>query len=159
MRLHMLTAALAASTLAPAVLAAQHAGHGAHGDTAHAAMQARGQRVMGVDQYTSTHRVEALADGGRLELRRDVDDSVGTETIRTHLREVVRRLGAGDFSLSVAVHDKEIPGARVLAARRALVRYSFRELPRGGEVRILTTDPDAVRAVHEFLAFQAKEHR
>jgi hypothetical protein len=159
MRSPTLLAALAVCALAPALLGAQHAGHHAHGDTAHAAMQARGQRVMGVDQHTSTHRFEALPDGGRIELRRDMDDSAGTATIRAHLREVARRLGEGDFSLSVAVHDKEIPGARVLAARRALVRYSFRELPRGGEVRIQTTDPEAVRAVHEFLAFQGKEHR
>jgi TusA-related sulfurtransferase len=39
------------------------------------------------------------------------------------------------------------------------IRYEFRERPRGGEVRIVTTDPAAVRAVHEFLAFQRREHR
>ena len=159
MRRSALAAALAACTLGPAGLHAQHAGHGAHGDTAHGAMQARGQRVMGVDQYTSTHRFEMRPDGGRIELRRDVEDSAGTATIRAHLREVARRLGEGDFSLSVAVHDKKIPGADVLAARRTRVRYTFHELPRGGEVRIRTTDPVAVRAVHEFLAFQGREHR
>jgi hypothetical protein len=33
-------------------------------DTAYAAVQARGAMVMGVDQYTSHHAFEELADGG-----------------------------------------------------------------------------------------------
>ena len=41
------------------------------GDSAFAAVQARGAdaRGMGVDQATSVHRFDALADGGRIELR------------------------------------------------------------------------------------------
>jgi hypothetical protein len=159
MRPAYLAAAIAALVVAPGMTLAQHAHGGAHGDSAHSAMQARGRRVMGVDQYTSTHRFETLADGGRIELRRDVEDPAGTATIRAHLREVARRLSAGDFALSEAVHAREIPGAATLAARRARVRYEFRELPRGGEVRITTTDAAAVKAVHEFLAFQRMEHR
>ena len=35
-------------------------------DTSFAAMQARGETVMGVDQYTSAHVFEDLPDGGRI---------------------------------------------------------------------------------------------
>jgi len=35
----------------------------------------------------------------------------------------------------------------------------FHPLPGGGEVRIVTRDAAAVTAVHQFLTFQATEHR
>ena len=38
-------------------------------DTGFAAMQMRGKEAMRVDQYTSTHKFDALSDGGRIELR------------------------------------------------------------------------------------------
>ena len=158
--------ALIAAAWATPLAAQGHAEHthdttrrAQRGDSAFAALQARGGRVMGVDQYTSTHRFEPLADGGRIELQRDGDDSAGVATIRAHLRGVAGAFARGDFSASAAVHARAVPGTRVMAARRARIGYTYRDLPRGGEVRILTRDPTAVRAVHEFLAFQRREHR
>ena len=59
---------------------------------------------MGVDQYTSVHRFDAIADGGRIELRRDRDDSVGVATVRAHLRSIAHAFAAGDFTAPAAVH-------------------------------------------------------
>jgi len=128
-------------------------------DSAFAALQERGRRAMGVDQYTSTHRFDDLADGGRIELQRNVDDAGGTGAIRAHLRDIQALFTAGDFRIPAMVHDMEVPGTKVMAARKAHLRFTFRELPRGGEVRIHTTDPEALKAVHEFLAFQRLDHR
>lgn len=147
--------ALAALTAIPAAARPQHAGH----DSAFQGVQRRGARVMGVDQYTSTHQFEALADGGRIELQRDIGDSLGTQAIRQHLRRIAREFAAGNFSASATVHAREVPGTAVMRTRRESIRYEFRPLPRGGELRITTTDPVAVRAVHEFLAFQRRDHR
>jgi len=72
MRSPFLLVALAIGML-PAALLAQKPAR----DSAFAAMQARGKHVMGVDQYTSAHRFDSLADGGRIVLRRDVADSAG----------------------------------------------------------------------------------
>jgi len=127
-------------------------------DTGFAAVQRRGARVMGVDQYTSRHVFEPLPDGGRIELQREADDSAGTAQIRRHLREVAAQFAAGDFTSPLAVHAREVPGTRVMAARRDAIRYEVRDLPRGGEIRIVTGDAEAVRAVHEFLAFQRQDH-
>lgn len=128
-------------------------------DSTFTSLQRRGARVMGVDQYTSMHQFEALADGGRIELQRDVDDSVGVRTIREHLQAIAQQFAAGDFSASATVHAREVPGTAVMRARRKSIRYEFRQLPRGGEVRITTDDTAAVRAVHEFLRFQRADHR
>jgi hypothetical protein len=128
-------------------------------DSAFASLQARGQVAMGVDQYTSTHRFDDLADGGRIELTRDPSDTTGVRTIREHLAGIARAFTAGDFSTPFAVHAREVPGTMVMAAKRDAIRYEFRPLPGGGEVRISTKDPDAVRAIHTFMAFQRGDHR
>lgn len=141
--------------------AAHHAAPAAASDSAFAALQARGAtaRGMGVDQYTSTHVFESLPDGGRIELRRDASDSAGVAQIRTHLQQIARAFAAGDFSTPAFVHMRDVPGTDVMAARRGAIAYAYRALPGGGEVRITTADPDAVRAVHAFLAFQRADHR
>ena len=128
-------------------------------DSTFAAMQQRGRRAMGVDQYTSTHHFDALPDGGRIELQRDIDDSAGVAQIRTHLQGIAKAFAAGDFNTPAFVHMQDVPGTKVMAAKRAAITYTYRELPRGGEVRIATKDPEALAAIHEFLAFQRKDHR
>lgn len=138
--------------LAPAVARAQAQ------DSAFRAMQARGQHVMGVDQYTSTHKFDTLADGGRIELQRNADDSAGVAQIRAHLQDIARAFKAGDFSAPGLVHMQAVPGSAVMAARHDAITYTYRELPRGGEVRIVTRDAEALRAIHQFMAFQREEH-
>jgi hypothetical protein len=123
------------------------------------ALQARGQTAMGVNQYTSTHKFDTLADGGRIELQRDANDPRDVATIRTHLKDVMAAFGRGDFTTPGFVHALEVPGTKVMAARRAHIRYAYAELPQGGEIRITTADLEALHAVHEFVAFQRKDHR
>lgn len=154
-----LSLALAVS-LAAAPLAAQ--GHAAHSpapaDSSFAALQQRGAAAMGVDQYTSAHRFDSLADGGRIELQREVDDSAGVAQIRRHLREIARAFAAGDFATPEFVHAGTVPGTQVVAERRAAIHYTYRDLPRGGEVRLTTADPQALEAIHSFMAYQRAEH-
>ena len=174
MRFSPLLTLLLAFAAAPAVAQQgpprpAHVGHGNHGmhpghdaaggDSAFMALQERGRAAMGVDQHTSTHRFDSLADGGRIELQRDADDPGGVETIRAHLRAIATAFAAGDFTTPAFVHLREVPGAAVMAAKRGAIAYAYHDLPRGGEVRIRTADPEALRAVHEFLAFQRHDHR
>ena len=139
--------------------AQQHDPAHAHSDSAYAAMQSRGQGVMGVDQYTSRHVFEPLPDGGRIALQREVDDTAGALQIRRHLSEVAAAFARGDFSAPFLVHAQDVPGVPVMAAKRGAIRYTVRPLPRGGEIAITTRDTAAVTAVHQFLAFQRREHR
>jgi hypothetical protein len=128
-------------------------------DSAFHALQRRGRQAMGVDQYTSAHRFESLPNGGRIELQREMDDSAGVARIRQHLKEIVVAFRSGDFRIPGAVHAMTVPGTGEMRSRRLAIRYEFHELPRGGEVRIETADPEAIRAVHQFLAFQRSDHR
>lgn len=142
------------------LLAQSHEGHApAHDDSAFRALQGRGRAVMGVDQYTSIHRFDALPDGGRIELQRDRDDSAGTAAIRAHMRTIALAFARGDFTAPATVHLETVPGVPVMRARRASIRYEPIDLPRGAALRIRTRDAAAIAAVHEFLAYQRREHR
>ena len=130
-------------------------------DADFAAMQERGRMVMGVDQYTSAHVFEDLPDGGRVVLDRDSTgggDTSGVATIRQHMRDIAVAFRAGDFAKPFQVHAQVVPGTAVMQARRAGIAYDVIDRPRGGEVRIRSTDPVAVAAIHEFLAFQRGGH-
>ena len=129
-------------------------------DSAFARVQSRGATVMGVDQYTSQHVFESLADGGRVVLDRDdASDTAAIATIRAHMRDIEQAFERGDFTLPGAVHAREVPGTRVMAAKRSAITYRAIERPRGGEVRITTGDSSALAAIHAFLAFQRSDHR
>ena len=165
--MYRFAAVLAALTLAAVPAVAQSHSHDsthtekdkAKSDSSFAAVQSRGKIAMGVDQYTSKHQFESLADGGRIELQRMEEDSAGTATIRTHLKAVAEAFGEGDFSTPGFVHWREVPGAAKMAEKRKALSIVYRDLPRGGELRLASRDPEVVAAIHEFLAFQRDDHR
>ena len=128
------------------------------GDSAFAGVQARGGVAMGVNQYTSRHVFDPLPDGGRIALQRDAADSEGAAQIRRHMHEIAGRFAAGDFTLPGFVHARVVPGTGIMAARRTAIVYTVDTLPRGAAVRIRSADSTAVRAIHEFLAFQRHDH-
>jgi hypothetical protein len=64
----------------------------------------------------------------------------------------------GEFSIPMFVHDQVPPGVSVMKEKHAEISYSFEELPAGGRVRIKTTNPDALKAAHDFLRFQIEDH-
>ena len=114
---------------------------------------------MGVDQYTSFHVFESLPDGGRISLQRDPEDSAGVAQIRAHMRRVARAFAGGDFALPGFVHAGRVPGTSVMAARKDRIRYAADTLTGGGVLLIWSDDSIAIQAIHDFLAFQRKDHR
>jgi hypothetical protein len=122
-------------------------------------VQSRGRVAMGVDQYTSTHVFAPLDDGGRVELQRNASDSAGRAQILAHMGDIAASFSRGDFTVPGFVHAREVPGTAVMAERRSAIRYEVESLPRGAALRIRTGDSVAVRAIHEFLAFQRQDHR
>ena len=127
-------------------------------DTAFAAMQNRGKKAMGVDQYASTHKFDSFPNGGRIELQVNQPDSAGVAAIRAHIREIASAFKSGDFSTPAFVHMQSVPGTKQMAALRSKITYTAHDLARGAELHITTTDKDALTAIHEFMAFQRGEH-
>jgi hypothetical protein len=122
----------------------------------------RGARVMGVDQTKSAHEFDLLPDGARIRLLQaaaEPSDSGSVATIRRHLRSIARAFSRGDFTSPAIVHDRIVPGTKVMAAKRSLITYRVNDLPRGGEVWLITRDSTAMAAIREFVAFQRADHR
>ena len=128
-------------------------------DRAFEQVQARGEVAMGVNQYTSTHRFEPLADGGMISPQRDPLDSAGVALIRSHMRSIAASFERGDFTVPGFVHAREVPGTALMAAHRSDIEYSVDTLLGGARLRLQTSEPGAVAAIHEFLAFQRHDHR
>ena len=139
--------------LASMSAAAGQEGH--HGSGQHAAS------IMGFDQLRTNHHFLLFADGGAIDVSvNDPADTKNRDAIRSHLPQIAVMFGNGDFKAPMVVHDSaSVPGTAVLAARRQSIRYHYVETPQGGRVNIVTTDREALDAVHAFLKFQIAEHK
>jgi len=115
---------------------------------------------MGFDQDAATHHFRVYADGGAIEVSaKDAKDAKERNAIRMHLAHIAGMFGDGDFEAPMLVHEtKDVPGIDVLKARRDRLTYRYVETPGGGRVDIVTTDPDALAALHAFLRYQIREH-
>jgi len=120
----------------------------------------RGDHAMGFSHETTAHHFILLADGGTIsvETRGDHDDAT-RDQIRGHLSHIVTLFSDCNFDIPMFIHDQVPPGVPVMKAKRDAITYTYQETERGGQVRIHTTDPDALKAVHEFLVFQIQDHR
>lgn len=127
----------------------------------HGSSQGRGATVMGFDQKLTAHHFSLFGDGGAIEVEvRDPADATNREAIRSHLPHIAMMFSQGRFDAPMLVHDsKNVPGTKVMTALKDRIRYTYVETPAGGRVNIVTTDSQAVAAVHEFLTFQIKEHK
>jgi hypothetical protein len=121
---------------------------------------AHADSVMGFNQNKTYHHFKLEPDGGSIEVRvRDVKDSNSIQQIRTHLQEVSKAFKEGNFSKPQVIHGKLPPGAVEMKKLRAQLSFTYQELSEGGRVKIETGDPNALKAVHQFLKFQIEEHQ
>jgi len=121
----------------------------------------RAGMVMGFDQGATTHHFRLYANGGAIDVAvNDPDDTKDRDAIRSHLPHIAMMFGSGNFDAPMLVHDSShVPGTTVMADRREQIRYTYVETPNGGRVDIVTTDPQALAAVHAFLTYQIAEHK
>jgi hypothetical protein len=126
----------------------------------HAQMNARGEHVMGFDQHKTVHQFRLHTDGGAIDIRvKDRADQVNVSAIRSHLPHIAETFGGGNFEAPMLIHATDVPGTKAMAAAKDRIRFAYVETPVGGRVDIITTQPAALKAVHEFLRFQIADHR
>ena len=122
-------------------------------------VEKHGDEAMGFPHDKTTHHFRLYSDGGAIEVTaNDSNDSQNMYAIRSHLTHIARMFSNGEFSIPMFVHDQVPPGVPVMKEKRAEISYRFEELPTGGRVRIKTTNPDALKAIHDFLRFQIDDH-
>lgn len=76
-----------------------------------------------------------------------------------HLGHIAKMFEHGNFQIPMFVHGKMPDGAKVMQQQKANITYKYEETRNGGLVRIRTRNPEALKAVHEFLRFQIEEHQ
>jgi hypothetical protein len=130
------------------------------GQTHHDDVNSRGDHVMGFSHEKTTHHFLLYSDGGAIEVTaNDASDSESRDQIQMHLGHIAKMFAAGDFKAPMLVHDKVPPGVPVLQRLKADVSYRYENIDKGGRVRIVTTNAEALNAVHEFLRFQISDHQ
>ena len=123
-------------------------------------VEKHGDLAMGFRHDKTTHHFRLDAAGGAIEVTaNDGKDAENIQAIRSHLKHIIMMFSQGDFSAPMFIHDQVPPGVPVMKEKRAEISYSFEELAAGGKVRIRTTDPDSIKAIHEFLRFQITDHQ
>lgn len=132
----------------------------AQGHDHHAGVDARGDQVMGFSHEKTAHHFRLYEDGGAIGVEaRSAEDSASRDQIRSHLRHIATMFAQGNFQAPMLIHAKTPPGVPVMQKLKSEITYKFRETPRGGAVDIVTTNREAIGAVHEFLRFQISDHR
>jgi hypothetical protein len=126
----------------------------------HSAVADRGDKAMGFSHEKTTHHFLIRPDGGAIEVTvNDPKDSENRNQIQMHLTHIASMFAAGDFNIPMLVHDKVPPGSEKMAALKSQIKYKYEKMDRGGRVRIVTKDADALSAIHEFLRFQITDHQ
>jgi hypothetical protein len=125
-----------------------------------AELKRRGAEAMGFDPDKTTHHFRLTTEGGVISVAANSpDDRVSRDQIRTHLTEIAAAFAEGHFAKPEATHGEVPPGVETMRRVKAAIRYSVEELPAGGAVHLVTADPVALAAIHEFLAYQIREHQ
>jgi hypothetical protein len=125
----------------------------------HKDVNQRGDHVMGFSHEKTTHHFRLYPDGGAIEvLAHDAEDTASRDQIRAHLSHVAQMFSAGDFNAPMLIHDRVPPGVPEMKRLKDEISYQYAETEGGGRVRIITPNPEAVKAIHEFLRFQISDH-
>jgi hypothetical protein len=128
--------------------------------TAHEEMNKRGDHVMGFDHTKTTHHFLLEQLGGSIQVTANNSDDVeSSEQIRMHLKHIAMMFAEGNFKAPMLIHDQTPPGVPVMQELKDEIQYKFEEIDRGAAVRISTRNPVALKAIHDFLRFQIKEHK
>ena len=122
-------------------------------------LKAHGRMAMGFEQDKATHHFTLTATGGTIAVTANDPDDAGTrDHIRTHLEEIATAFANGDFEKPLMTHGDMPPGAADMRRHNADIKYTFERTANGGLVRIVTAKEPALKAVHEFLRYQIREH-
>ena len=115
---------------------------------------------MGFRHELTSHHFHLLKDGGAIEVEAaDPTDRASKAAIRGHLERIAGLFAQGNFSLPLFIHDTVPPGVEAMERLKDQICYTAENTAQGAQVRIATSNPEALRAVHEFLRFQIQDHR
>jgi TusA-related sulfurtransferase len=128
-------------------------------DDHHAAVNSRGDHAMGFSHEKTVHHFRLMKDGGTIEVSsNDPKDIESRDQIRMHLKHIAAAFSAGNFEMPMFIHDQVPPGVPVMKRLKSQIKYEVENIPAGARVRISSANPEAVKAIQDFLRFQITDH-
>jgi hypothetical protein len=119
----------------------------------------RGDHVMGFSHDATAHHFRLLKDGGEIIVSaNDPNDKSTIDAIQMHLGHIATMFSEGNFQAPMLIHDTNPPGVASMIRLKSQIRYEVSNVDRGAKVRIVSSSPDAIDAVHAFLLFQIIDH-
>ena len=111
----------------------------AYGQQDHAAaMNERGDHVMGFSHDKTTHHFELNQDGGLIEVRvNDSKDTASLDMIRSHFQHIAKMFAAGNFNAPMLVHGQAVPGTATMTRLKDDIHWELSEIPRGAQIKIV----------------------
>jgi hypothetical protein len=115
---------------------------------------------MAFDQSAAVHHFLIESGGGTISVGAKHESDAHTRMmIREHLKTIADDFARGDFSSPLATHGEMPPGVKEMQRLKADLHYTYQETPDGGSVVIRSGNARAITAVHQFLAYQIREHK
>jgi hypothetical protein len=122
-------------------------------------VQTRGDQAMGFSHEMTTHHFLLTEDGGVIEAEADnPNDNASRDAIWQHMEHIAMLFSEGDFTAPMFIHGQTPPGVPTMKRLKDRITYRAKPTEQGAEVQISTANPEALEAVHQFLAFQIKDH-
>jgi hypothetical protein len=126
----------------------------------HAAVNERGDHVMGFDHEKTTHHFRLTKSGGVIEVSaNDPKDTESRDAIRQHLHHIVKMFSEGDFNAPMLIHGQVPPGVPEMKTMLKQIQWKPVNTPTGANIFITSKDPSAIAAIHDFLRFQVEDHQ
>lgn len=124
-----------------------------------AEVASKGAQVMPFDLEKTTHKFEALSDGGlQTVTAEDSADVTQIELIQSHLQEEAIKFGSGDFSDPASIHGADMPGLSVLKASYQDIDIQYTVLPSGASIRYIIQEPSLIEALNDWFEAQRSDH-
>jgi hypothetical protein len=119
------------------------------------ALLSRAAKVSGFDSDRVTRHFYVLKNGGAVEITaKDPNDEATTKAIQAHLKKESEQLAKGNFEIVSGIYGRTPESAPQLKKLRDEITYAMVPQENGGVLRMLTVNPTAKTAVHDYLRFQ-----
>lgn len=119
----------------------------------------KGDHVMGFSHDKATHHFRLYADGGAIEVEaNNAKDTATRDAVQGHFSHIAKMFAEGDFTAPILIHSQNPPGSATMKRLREKIDYRLHNTGSGARIRITTQNPEALKAIHEFLRFQISEH-
>ena len=126
----------------------------------HAAVNERGDHVMGFDHEKTTHHFLLTKSGGVIQVSaNDPKDTASRYAIQQHMGHIAKMFSEGDFNAPMLIHAQVPPGVPEMKTNLKAIRWKNVHTKTGANIVITSKDPAMIKAIHQFLIFQIQDHQ